>query len=139
MTKIKKIKICIVVSTYNKEITYKVFNLAKLSLKKLKIVKIDIVNSPGAFEIPVIISRLIKKYDAFIAIGCVIKGETNNFDLISESITNGIMNLSINHNKPIGNALITVMNKSQAIKRIIKGQTAAKAVVDVLLNEPKKA
>ena len=121
------------------KITYKVFNLAKLSLKKLKIVKIDIVNSPGAFEIPVIISRLIKKYDAFIAIGCVIKGETNNFDLISESITNGIMNLSINHNKPIGNALITVMNKSQAIKRIIKDQTAAKAVVDVLLNEPKKA
>jgi 6,7-dimethyl-8-ribityllumazine synthase len=138
MILIKKLKVCIVVSIYNKEITYKSLNLAKLFLKKYKITKIDIVKAPGAFEIPVIISRLIKRYDAFVAIGCVIKGETNNFDLISKAITNGIMNLSINHNKPIGNALITVFNKSQALKRTIKGQTAAKAVVEVLLNEPKK-
>ena len=50
---------------------------------------------PGAFEIPVTISRLVKKYDGFIAIGCIIKGETVNFDLISNSITNGIMEIAI--------------------------------------------
>ena len=57
--------------------------------------KIDVYKVPGAFEIPVTISKLIKKYDAFVAIGCIIKGETANFDLISSAITNGIMKISI--------------------------------------------
>ena len=62
---------------------------------------------PGAFEIPATIARLSKKYDAFIAIGCIIKGQTANFDLISNAITNAIMHLSINNKKPIGNSIIT--------------------------------
>ena len=139
MKSIKNKKVCIVISTYNDDITYRALNSTKTTLIKRGLNKIDIFEVPGAFEIPGVISRLIKKYDGFVAIGCVIKGETNNFDLFCESITKGIMNLSINHKKPIGNALITVFNKKQAEERILKGDTAARAVVDVLINEPKKA
>ena len=80
------------------------------------------------------ISRNIKNFDAFIAIGCIIKGQTLNFNLISTAITNGIMNLSINEKKPIGNAILTCFNKSQAKKRLNKGSEAAKAVIQILKN-----
>ena len=127
-----KVKICIVMSTYNQDITNEVRLKAKKELNKFGIKKIKDIEVPGAFEIPVTISRLAKKYDGFIAIGCIIKGETANFDLISNAITNGIMQISINEKKPIGNAILTCFNKDQAFKRTDKGKEAARAVLDVL-------
>ena len=96
-----KKKICIVVSTYNKDITEKSLRFAKNFLIKEKIRSIKIIKVPGSFEIPVAISRNLKRYDAFVAIGCIIKIETENFNLISSSITNGLMELSIISKKPI--------------------------------------
>jgi 6,7-dimethyl-8-ribityllumazine synthase len=90
------------------------------------------IEVPGIFEIPVVISKNIKKYDAFVAIGCVIKGETPHFSFISTATTNAIMNLSVESKKPIGNGIITCLNKKQAIKRIDKGREATKAVMAVL-------
>ena len=82
-----------------------------------------------------IISKYIKEYDGFIALGCVIKGETPHFDFISQSSIDAIMKLSIEHKKPIGNGIITCLNKNQAIVRSkTKGQEAAKAVIGVLNN-----
>ena len=90
---------------------------------------------PGVFEIPVIISKYIKEYDGFIALGCVIKGETPHFEFISKASIDAIMKLSIEHKKPIGNGIITCLNKNQAIVRSkTKGQEAAKAVMEVLNN-----
>ena len=129
-----KKKICIVRSEYNDEITQKTLDATKDWLKKFGFKNISLFNVAGAFEIPVAMSRLINRYDAFIAIGCIIKGETNNFDLISSSITNAIMELSIIHKKPIGNALITAYTKSQAEKRIKKGSEAAFAVGSILIS-----
>ena len=131
-------KICIVISTYNTLITNEIYNSAKKKLTEFKIKKIDTVQVPGAFEIPVAISRLSKKYDGFIAIGCIIKGETENFNLISKSITEGIMLLSTIEKKPIGNAILTCYNKDQALKRFDKGMEAANAVVQILKNVPRK-
>ena len=107
--------------------------------------KYEIIKVPGVFEIPVIISKNIKKYDAFVALGCVIKGETPHFDFISQATTDGIMKLSIESKKPIGNGIITALNKKQAENRcgnyLIesrvkegKGEEAAKAVLSVLKN-----
>ena len=127
-----KLKICIVISTYNNDITQKLCVSAKEELDKCGVKKIDIVKVPGSFEIPTAISRLVKKYDGFIAIGCIIKGETANFDLISKAITNGIMELSIIQKKPIGNSVITSFNRDQALKRFNRGKEAAKAVLEVL-------
>ena len=127
-----KKKICIIESIYNEDITKKLCSSANEEFKKSGIKKINIVKVPGAFEIPGMIARLSKKYDAFVAIGCVIKGETANFDLICNAITNGIMQKSVNEKKPIGNAKITCFNKDQAFKRTYKGKEAARAVLDVL-------
>ena len=127
-----KKKICIIKSVYNEDVTNELLLGAKKLLKKNDIKRVDIINVPGAFEIPVVISKNIKKYDAFIAIGCIIKGETSNFDLISNAITNGIMQISITHKKPIGNAIITCFNKAQALNRLDKGKEAAAAILEIL-------
>ncbi len=127
-----KTKICIVESVYNEDITEKLSSGANKELKNSGINKVDVVKVPGAFEIPGMIARLSKKYDGFIAIGCVIKGETANFDLICNAITNGIMQISINEKKPVGNAILTCFNKDQAFKRLDKGKEAARAVFKVL-------
>ena len=125
----KKLKICIVRSMYNS--TFELFQSANRELEKKNITP-SVIKVPGAFEIPVMIARNIKKYDGFIAAGCIIKGKTPNFSLISDAIINGIMKLSILHKKPIGNAIITCLNKDQAEKRADKGKEAAEAALEVL-------
>ena len=87
---------------------------------------------PGAFEIPVVISRNINNYDGFIALGSIIKGETPNFNFISSAITNGLIQLSILYKKPIGNAVLTCLNEKQAKARKNKGYEAAVAVCEVI-------
>tara|TARA_B100000575_G_C22893613_1_gene519901 strand:+ start:124 stop:513 length:390 start_codon:yes stop_codon:yes gene_type:complete len=125
-----KKKILIVCANYYKDISKSLISSAlKLIVKKYNI---KIINVPGVFEIPVTISKNQKKFDAFIALGCVIKGQTPHFDFISQASTNAIMNLSINCNKPIGNGIITCLNMKQAKARKKKGTEAANAVISVL-------
>ena len=78
------------------------------------------------------ISKNVNKYDAFIALGCVIKGETPHFDLICSSVFNSILSISTNYGKPIGNGIITCLNMKQAIARKKKGADAANALRSVL-------
>ena len=107
--------------------------LLKSALKKIpRKYKIKIINVPGVFEIPVTLSKNLKKFDAFIALGCVIKGETPHFDFISQASTDAIMKLSIESKKPIGNGIITSLNMKQAIVRKKKGAEAASAILSVL-------
>ena len=122
-------KILIVIADYYEDISSSLLKSAKSNLSNfsLKIIKV-----PGVFEIPVTISKNIKKYDGFIALGCVIKGETPHFDFISSATTNSIMNLSVKNKKPIGNGIITCLNKKQARARKNKGKEAALAVVSIL-------
>ena len=126
-----KNKILIVVANYYKDISDQMLNSTiNFSNKKLKC---KIIEVPGIFEIPVMISKNIKKYDGIIALGCVIKGETPHFEFISAATTDAIMNLSIEHKKPIGNGIITCLNMKQAEARSkTKGIEAAKAVISVL-------
>ncbi len=93
---------------------------------------IKIIKVPGAFEIPVTISKNLKKYVGFLALGCVIKGQTPHFDFISQASTDAIMKLSIDSKKPIGNGIITCLNMAQARARKKKGAEAAEAVISVL-------
>ena len=123
-------KILIVAANYYKDISLTLLDSAKSKISKKYSVKV--LNVPGVFEIPVVISKNIKKYDAFIALGCVIKGETPHFDFISTAATQAIMNLSVEYKKPIGNAIITCLNSDQARARGKKGEEAAQAVISVL-------
>ena len=101
---------------------------------KVKI-KYETIDVAGAFEIPVSISKNIKKYDGFIALGCIIKGETPRFDYISRASIDGIMKISIESKKPIGNGIITCLNMTQAKARKKKGREAAQAVISVLFQK----
>ncbi len=92
----------------------------------------EVINVPGVFEIPVTIARYMDTFDGFVALGCVIKGKTPHFDFISSSTTDAIMKLSIENKKPIGNGIITCLNKKQAKERISKGIDALNAVIKVL-------
>ena len=125
-----KKNLLIINANYYHDISWGLFKSAKNLLPKN--FKIKVVNVPGVFEIPVTISKNSKKYDAFIALGCVIKGQTPHFDFISQATTNAIMRLSVDLKKPIGNGIITCLNKKQAILRKKKGAEAAAAVISVL-------
>jgi len=129
-----KKKILIVVANYYKDISSGLLKSAQKEISRSY--EIKVINVPGAFEIPVSISKNINKFHAFVALGCIIKGETTNFDLISSAITNEIMKISTSEKKPIGNAVLTCFNKDQAKDRFDRGGEAAKAVVAVLKNAP---
>ena len=153
-----KIKVCIVLAHYYTDIAADLEKGAKLVLDKYKKFENPVWKNvyndrvfnmlkegsheleykqrfvPGVFEIPSMIAINIKDFDAFIALGCVIKGETPHFDFISKAAINGIMNLSINHKKPIMNGIITCLNKEQAKERADpkkkdKGGEAARALI----------
>ena len=125
-----KKKILIVNANYYKVISKGLLSSAIKIIPKTS--KIKIINVPGVFEIPVTISKNLNKFDAFIALGCVIKGQTPHFDFISQSSTDAIMNLSVISKKPIGNGIITCLNKKQAIARKKKGAEAANAIISIL-------
>ena len=135
-----KPKFCIVQAKYYFDISSKLYDGAIKTLGKESDYKI--ISVPGIFEIPFMIAKNIESYDGFVALGCVIKGKTPHFDFISTATINAIMDLSIQYKKPIGNGIITCLNKKQALERADptkkdKGGEAAKAVLSVLeiLNE----
>ena len=128
-------KICIVKSNYYPEISDMLLKGALMALEKNKYDNPIIVS--GIFEIPVTIAKKMDKFSAFIALGCVIKGKTPHFNLISKTVINAIMDISIKYKKPIGNGIITCLNKKQAIERANpnrknKGGEAAQAVLATL-------
>ena len=131
-----KNKVLIVISDYYEEIGK---NLLKGALTELELNKItyDILFAPGCFEIPFLISKNIKKYRGFIALGCVIRGETYHFELIANECARKIIDLSNDHLKPIGFGILTCENIKQAkirsdIKKKNKGKEAANACIKLL-------
>jgi 6,7-dimethyl-8-ribityllumazine synthase len=131
-----KNKILIVSSDYYKDVSN---NLIKGATEELKInnIDFDILYAPGCFEIPFLISKNIKKYKGFIALGCVIRGETYHFNLIANECARKIINISNNSLKPIGFGVLTCKNLKQAINRSHirkknKGGEAANACIKLL-------
>ena len=130
-------KICVIVSNFYPKISRLLIEGAISKLKKNKISNFQIITVPGTFEIPVVVSNLIDKFDAFVVLGCVIKGETSHFHYLCSSVINALTYLSIQSKKPIGNGILTCNNKKQAVKRadpnkLDKGGDAANAVISVL-------
>ena len=131
-----KKKVLIVISNYYEEIGK---NLLKGSIAELKLnnINYDILFAPGCFEIPFLISKNIKKYKGFIALGCVIRGETYHFELIANECSRKIMDLSNEHLKPIGFGILTCENIKQAkirsdVKKKNKGKEATNACIKLL-------
>ena len=138
-------KILIINANYYDNITKKLVSSAKNLIKKEKF-NLSLINVPGVFEIPYVIKKNLHKFDAFVALGCVIKGETPHFEFICKSTFDAILNISISYKKPVGNGIITALNLKQAkercglikTKKPNKGLESAKAVLSILKNGPKK-
>jgi 6,7-dimethyl-8-ribityllumazine synthase len=99
----------------------------------------DVVSVPGAFELPAAIAMAIKsgKYDGYIALGCVIRGETSHYDYVCGESARGLNELAITHHAPIGYGILTVETVEQAWERACltqgdKGRDAAQAATSML-------
>ena len=129
-------KICVVVSNFYPKISKLLITGTVSKLKKNKKFNYRIINVPGTFEIPVVISSLINKYDAFIALGCVIKGKTSHYHYLCSSVINALTDISVKSKKPIGNGILTCDNIKQALVRANpnkknKGGEATEAVISL--------
>tara|TARA_B100001123_G_C14830443_1_gene835924 strand:+ start:299 stop:709 length:411 start_codon:yes stop_codon:yes gene_type:complete len=130
-------KILIVKADYYKEISHSLFTGAYAYCSQQDNITIDDINVSGSFEIPFVINKNKDLYDGFIALGCIIRGETYHFEIISNQVARKIMDLSISINKPIGFGILTCENMNQALERSDptqgnKGSEAAKACFDLL-------
>ena len=145
--KYKKAKVLIIVADYYKDISAGLIKGATeyLDLRMDKEVFVEkaidfeyeIKKVPGAFEIPFFIDLTKDLYDGFIALGCVIRGETYHFEVISNEVTRKLMDLSIDIKKPIGFGILTCENIKQALERSDpnkgnKGAEAAKACASLM-------
>ncbi|MBT5213782.1 MAG: 6,7-dimethyl-8-ribityllumazine synthase [Pelagibacteraceae bacterium] len=131
-----KNKILIVLSNYYDEVSNNLLEGATNELKSNKI-DYDVLYAPGCFEIPYLVSKNIKKYRAFIVLGCVIRGETYHFELIANECARKIMDISNFSLKPIGFGILTCENLKQAkvrsdVKKKNKGKEAANACIKLL-------
>ena len=131
----EKLKICIVSAPYYKDITE---NLIRGALNVLKRINADteIVEVSGALEIPTAIKLMENEFDGFIAIGCVIRGETTHYEIVSTESSRGLVNLGL-EKICIGNAILTVENKTQAEERadpkiFDKGGEACRALLSII-------
>ena len=137
---LSKAKVVLVVSEYNNDITYAMRDgaIEELKFHGIKESNITVISAPGAFEIPLLCQKFAKtkKYKGIIAIGCVIKGDTDHYYQISNESTRGIMDVMLKMNIPITNAILTVNNLEQAKIRSTgttnKGIEAALALLKII-------
>lgn len=129
-----KIKIALVKAKFNYDITEEMETVAIKRLKELGVKSISSYEVPGSFEIPYACKKISKNYDAIIAIGCIIEGETDHYKFISENSSIGIQKVSIEEEKPIIFAVLTVKNHDQATERIKNAITYAENAVEMACN-----
>ena len=135
----KKYKFLIVASTFYPNITEGLLNGAVTELKRLKF-KYDLFRVNGSLEIPVQIAILLKrkKYDAVIAVGCIIRGKTDHYEFIANAITNSLLSISVKNRIPVSNTVLTCSSIKQATERSSKKLNRAKeavlAAISVLKN-----
>ena len=127
-------KVLIIISKYYKDISENLLKSAEKLLKNKSIIY-DIIEVPGALEIPQALNfngnlskNKIFDYEGFIALGCIIKGETYHFEIVSNETNRALMDTALKFSYPLGNGIITAYNYDQALKRSFdKGREAASA------------
>lgn len=132
----KKLHIAIVQARFNEPITNALTQACKTELLALGVLDkhIDVVQVPGALEVPVALLALAEKlkYDALVAIGCIIRGETYHFELVANESGAGVSRIALDYQLPIANAILTTENLEQAVARQLdKGRDAARVAVEM--------
>ncbi len=132
----KKLRLAIVQARFNQDITNALAAACKAELRRLGVpdAHVDHVQVPGALEVPVALQALAEsaKYDALIALGCIIRGETYHFELVANESGAGVSRISLDYQLPVANAILTTENLAQAVARQEdKGRDAARVAVEM--------
>ena len=122
----------IVASRFNDALASKLLERAQAEAKKLG-AQASVVSVPGALEIPVALQWMAKsgKYDALVAVGCVIRGETYHFEVVSNESARGVMDVALDSGLPIANGILTTEDEAQAEARLDKGAEAVRVAVEM--------
>ncbi len=128
----------IVQARFNEDVTNTLFDACYNELVKLGVNpdNIDHVTVPGALEVPLALQTLANRgeYDALVALGCIIRGETYHFELVANESGAGVTRIGLDYDLPIANAILTVENMEQAIARQTeKGVDAARVAVEMAM------
>jgi len=134
----KGLRIGIVQARFNPDVTHALAQACTEELVALKVALSDIehVQVPGALEVPVALQAMAQseEFDALIALGCIIRGETYHFELVANESGAAITQLALDHGLPIANAILTTENEAQAVARQhSKGVDAARVAVEMAL------
>ena len=132
----RDLRIGIVQARFNAELTDKLAEscLAELEVLGVLAKHIEHIRVPGALEVPIVLAAMAASddYDALIALGCIIRGETYHFELVANESGAGVTRVSLDHELPIANAILTVENEAQAWARAEeKGRDAARVAVEM--------
>jgi 6,7-dimethyl-8-ribityllumazine synthase len=122
----------IVASRFNEEICGKLLERARAEAQKLK-AECTVVKVPGALEIPLALQWMAQsgRFDALIALGAVIRGDTYHFDVVANESARGVMDVMLEFGVPVANAILTTDDEKQAVARLDKGAEAVRVAVEM--------
>jgi 6,7-dimethyl-8-ribityllumazine synthase len=132
----RQLSIGIVQARFNEDVTNALAQACRAELLALGVAEknIDLVQVPGALEVPVALMAMAEKlkYDALVALGCIIRGETYHFELVANESGAGVSRVALDYQLPIANAILTTENQAQAVARQHdKGRDAARVAVEM--------
>lgn len=131
------LRVALVVSRFNESFCERLLAgaLAELSRLGVRAADLHTVHVPGALEVPLALQWLAQsgRFDALVALGVVIRGETYHFEIVSNESARGVMDVQLETGVPVGNGILTTENDAQAEARIGKGAEAARVAVEMAL------
>jgi 6,7-dimethyl-8-ribityllumazine synthase len=127
------VRLGIVASRFNEELSTELLARAKAEAEKLGIDDVTVNSVPGALEIPLALQWLAQTgdFDALVAVGCVIRGETYHFEIVANESARGVMDVALECGLPVANGILTTNDEAQARARLDKGAEAVRVAVEM--------
>jgi len=129
------LRVGVVVSRFNEEIVAKLLERARAELGRLGVRSGDVTEAsvPGALEIPLVLQWMAQseRYDALVAIGAVIRGETRHFEVVADESARGVMDVALEFGIPVANGILTTEDEAQALARLDKGAEAVRVAIEM--------
>jgi 6,7-dimethyl-8-ribityllumazine synthase len=127
------VRLGIVASRFNEDLSAKLLERAKAEAAKLGGIELVVENVPGALEIPIALQWLAQSghFDALVAIGAVVRGETRHFEVVANESARGLMDVALEFGIPVANGILTTDDEKQALARLDKGAEAVRVAVEM--------
>jgi 6,7-dimethyl-8-ribityllumazine synthase len=125
------VRLGIVASRFNEDIAGELLQRARAEAARLEISELAVESVPGALEIPLALQWLAQsgRFDALVAIGCVVRGETYHFEIVCNESARGVMDVALEYGVPVANGILTTEDEAQALARLDKGAEAVRVAV----------